>query len=287
MINQSGLNEIKKSTDLNELDKLPETIEDIEKHPILKPLLEFHKQASMLEKEDRLEHEFLMKIKEEINKDLETGIYDNSNIVKKYLNLAREYDRLILIYSRYTDLSDEKILEMKHIVEKYYITRNEHEEQVFYLQKEIDTLKRMIREMQEKKNEIKTQEIPAIPIKIEKKVENLLKNEEEYEEEEPEDEEEIEDEDESDKEYEEFLKRKLPKVTKAEPKKSIEDIKVVSLKELEEGLNISPKEKIKKKRGKNPWLEHMAKIREQYKNTDKSMPELATIARETYKGGKN
>lgn len=124
------VNEIKGKQDITELETLPETIEDIEKDPILKPLLEFHKQASMLMKEDKLEHEFLVKTKEDIQKDLDTGIYDNSHIVKKFRNLMKEYDRMILIYSRYTDLADDKILEMKKIVEKYYITKKSYKKQI-------------------------------------------------------------------------------------------------------------------------------------------------------------
>jgi hypothetical protein len=112
--------------DLEELDNLPETIEDIESQPILKPLIEFHKQATMLIKEDKIEANFLKDIKEDIKFDLDKGIYDNSYIVKKYKNLEREYERLILIYGRYTDLADEKIIELKKIVEKYYITKKEY-----------------------------------------------------------------------------------------------------------------------------------------------------------------
>jgi len=125
-MDNKNLKELKEKVDLKELDKLPETIEDIENHPILKPLLEYHKQTSMLEKEDKIEANFLKEIKDEIDEDLKLGIYDNSSIVKKYINLTKEYQRLVLIYSRYTDLADEKIVELKKIVEKYYITKKEH-----------------------------------------------------------------------------------------------------------------------------------------------------------------
>ena len=168
---QKNLKEIKEKVDLKELDNLPENIEDIENNPILKPLLEFHKQATMLEKEDKIEANFLKEIKDNIKEDLNSGIYDNSNIAKKYQNLEREYERLLLIYSRYTDLADEKIVELKKIVDKYYITKKEN-------QKIVEGLKIK-----------KSEEIPDKDVKKEKIVNKL-------------DDEEIED------DYDSFLKRK-------------------------------------------------------------------------------
>ena len=240
------LTSIKEKTDFSELDNLPETIEDIQADPILKPLLEFHKGASMLEKEDKLEHEFLVKIKDDLDDDLKTGIYDNSNIVRKYKNLAREYDRLILIYSRYTDLSDEKIIEMKKIVERYYITKAKSVEMVNSIRNEIDQLEKENKELKKQLKE-KTIEIP-VPVKIQNLTNLSEKNEPdentgipgelepEFEDEENDiDKELIDDEEktkfkkvslkeleegvEEDDGYDEFLKRKLPQ--KGAPKKVI------------------------------------------------------------------
>lgn len=139
---EKELNEIRNKSDFDELDNLPETLEDIQEEPILKPLIEFHKQASMLIKEDKLEHEFLLKIKDEIYEDLKTGIYDSSNIVRKYIMMQREYDRLILVYSRYTDLADEKILELKKIVEKYYITKIKFDEAIEEITSKLNELEK-------------------------------------------------------------------------------------------------------------------------------------------------
>jgi hypothetical protein len=228
---ENVLASIKEKTDFSELDNLPETIEDIQSDPILKPLLEFHKQASMLEKEDKLEHEFLVKTKDDIEDDLKTGIYDNSNIVRKYRNLAREYDRLILIYSRYTDLADTKIIEMKKIVEKYYITKLKSEETLNLLKNEIEQLEK---ENKELKKQLKEKPIEKIekpePVNLgnlsantDTEISNELEPEFEDEENDIDKEliddeekpkfkkvkldEQVEDEDDG---YDEFLKRKLP-----------------------------------------------------------------------------
>lgn len=188
-MDDNSKSEIREKIDLKELDNLPETIEDIEKNPILKPLIEFHKQATMLEKEDKIEANFLKEIKDEIEEDMKLGIYDNSYIVKKYKNLEREYDRLILVYSRYTDLADEKIIELKRIVEKYYTTKKVDAKVADEYEREIEELKRKVRELKEAKKE---------PIIFEKEQEKkIIKIKEEIEE------------DDEEKEYQEFLKRKL------------------------------------------------------------------------------
>jgi len=189
-MDEKSLEDIKNKNDLKELDNLPETIEDIESNPILKPLLEFHKGAVVLEKEDKIESTFLTEIINDIKNDLDKGIYDNSNIVRKYKNLKSEYDRLILIYSRYTDLADEKIIEMKKIVEKYYVTKKVFDKALLELKQENESLKEKLKEKKKEPEEDKVD------------IERFLSKPKEKE---------IKD---DDKEYKEFLERKKVKEIK-------------------------------------------------------------------------
>lgn len=190
--------------DLSVLDSLPENIEDIEADPILKPLIEFHKQATMLEKEDKMEANFLKEINDEIDEDLKKGIYDNSYIVKKYKNMKKEYERLILIYSRYTDLSDEKIVEMKGIVEKYYMTKKEHDKIITALKEEIEKLKK-----KQMPNEDQEKIVKVIKEKVEKATPEELEESKKYLE--SQGKKLVSMEEEKEEDYEQFLKRKKVK----------------------------------------------------------------------------
>lgn len=119
--------EEKEGNIIEELDGLPEEIEELEKNPILKPLLDYNKAAVMLTKEDESESEYLKNKIDELQELLDTGIYDDSSIAIKYKGVTEVYQRLLLIMARYTEVADKKIVELKKVVEKYYISKREHE----------------------------------------------------------------------------------------------------------------------------------------------------------------
>jgi len=105
---------------IDELGELPETIEDINKDPILKPLLDYNKAALMLIKEDESETKYLDEKQKVLNELLETGIYGNSVLARTYKDVLEIYKRLLFIMTRYTSLADEKMGEVKKIVSKHY-----------------------------------------------------------------------------------------------------------------------------------------------------------------------
>lgn len=140
---------------IEELEGLSEEIEEIEQHPILKPLLEYNKTANMLAKEDESESEYLNKKIKDLDDLLETGIYEDSSIAQRYKSVTEVYQRLLLIMSRYTDLADKKIVEIKKLVEKYYISKKEHEENIFEIKQDYEKDLNKIKERINKEELIK------------------------------------------------------------------------------------------------------------------------------------
>ena len=122
---------------VEELGDLPDTVEDIKKNPVLKPLLDFNKAAILLDKEDDSEANYLTQKMEILKKVLDTGIYQDSHIARTYNDVLEVYKRILFIFSRYSNLADTKMGEIKKIVKKYYITKEEHEEKVKELNKPI------------------------------------------------------------------------------------------------------------------------------------------------------
>ena len=117
--------ELKKEEDLT---KLPSSLEDINKNPILKPLLDYVNATKQYEEEDERETNYLNDKLADLNELLDTGIYEDSQIAKMYKNIFEIYARLLWIYARNVDMANQKIVEMKKIVEKYYVKKEEKED---------------------------------------------------------------------------------------------------------------------------------------------------------------
>lgn len=119
-----------------DLDKLPSSLEDINKNPILKPLLEYLNATKQYEQEDERETNYLNERIKELNELLDTGIYEDSHIAKIYKTVFDVYERLLWIYSRNVDLANDKIIDIKKTVEKYYILKPEKKEEKEILNEE-------------------------------------------------------------------------------------------------------------------------------------------------------
>ena len=122
---------------VEELGNLPDSLEDIKKDPILKPMLSYNQAAMLLDKEDESETEYFTNKMGILQKVLDTGIYQDSRLKITYDGVLEIYKRLLFIYSRYAKIADTKIGEVKKIVDKYYITKEEHEKIIKELKKEL------------------------------------------------------------------------------------------------------------------------------------------------------
>jgi phage gp36-like protein len=129
------------------LEKIPFTLEDINENPIFRPLSEFWRQTKILEKDERIEIQDINEAKQEIQTAISTKIYEDSIIVRKFQRLVYALERNILTMTKYMELSDEKILEMKKIIEQYYLTKKEHESDINEYKSEIKKLKENIDEL--------------------------------------------------------------------------------------------------------------------------------------------
>ncbi|MBU0959444.1 MAG: hypothetical protein KKB31_05860 [Nanoarchaeota archaeon] len=136
---------------------LPETIEDIEKDPILKPMLDYQKAASLLEEEDKSEKEYKEQKIKILNTLLGTGFYETSLIARRYNDVQEIYKRLLFIYTRYSKMADEKMLEIRKTIDDYYITLKKHKEIIKNMgnpnEEEIKSLREKIMELKEKLKE--------------------------------------------------------------------------------------------------------------------------------------
>jgi len=123
---------------IKEIGKLPDTIEDMERNPILKPLLEYSRASEMFEKEDERESVFLKEKTGELNELMESDAYEDSSIAKIYREIFEIYQRLLWIYSKNLDLANQKMGEIKRIVKTYYVLKKDYIE----LEKELIKLKK-------------------------------------------------------------------------------------------------------------------------------------------------
>jgi hypothetical protein len=160
----------KKGKGIEILGNIPSTLEDIKENPIFRPFSEFWKQSKMLERDERIENEELENAKIEINTILNTKIYDDSIIVSKFQRYIHAFEKYVLTMTKYNELADEKILDMKKIIEQYYLTRQQHIEEVNEKIESIENLKRELIELRKKLKE-KDLEDEGIPkIKNKKKI---------------------------------------------------------------------------------------------------------------------
>ncbi len=146
--------------------EIPDTIEDIRKEPIIKPLLDYQKALEIIKKEDASESHYLNEKMEALNKLLETGIYTNSLIALRYKDVLEVYKRLLFIYQKYSEMVEKRIIDIRGIVKKYYIPLEEH--------------KRLMELNQKKevhKEAVSTFYEPIIPEPPQKKTEKKIKKE--------------------------------------------------------------------------------------------------------------
>jgi len=108
---------------LNELKSIPDSLEDINYNPILKPLLEFKKVVSLLTRDEKSEKEYLEKKMTRLKDLLDKDIFDESPIAQRYADVFDVYQRIFLILVKYTEIADETVLNMKKTVEKYYMLK--------------------------------------------------------------------------------------------------------------------------------------------------------------------
>jgi hypothetical protein len=155
----------KKFDDYEEMD-IPDSIEDIKREPIVKPLLDYQKAFDLIKKEDASESHYLNQKMEALTKLLDTGIYANSLIALKYKDVLEVYQRLLFIYQKYSEMVEKRIRDINDIVKKYYITIEEHKrimEQKKYVEIEVPEISVKKEEKKQKEaKEIKKKEVKDI-----------------------------------------------------------------------------------------------------------------------------
>ena len=132
------------SGEIEGLTKISEKVEDMEEDPILKPLSEYHKIIKMFSKEDMSEAQYLTGVREELNKILDSGFFDNSRLRIAYDKVLSVHNRMFFIYNRYTNMADEKMVEVRKVVEKYYISKKKYLIEVAKLNAQIEKLKKEV-----------------------------------------------------------------------------------------------------------------------------------------------
>jgi len=145
--------------EINGLEKLPNSIEEIQKNPILKPLLDYKTGAIGLMDDEENEKSYLDKEKTELDELLKTNIYNESPIVQRYEKVLSVYKRYLFIWTKYGRLADNKIVEMKRIVEKYYISKQEHERIIKIDNQVIEKLEKELKKLKEKYKIQKSEEV--------------------------------------------------------------------------------------------------------------------------------
>ena len=112
---------------LEELKNIPNSLEDINEDPILKPLSEFKKAISMLQRDEKAEKEYLETKMKKLKELLEKDIYDDSPIAQRYSEVFDVYQRYFMILIKYTQVADETILDMKDKNDHYYVLKTKKE----------------------------------------------------------------------------------------------------------------------------------------------------------------
>jgi len=123
--------------------KLPKEIEDVAKDPIIEPIKDYLKYIDKYDSEEDRENEYLEKVKKELDILLEHDVYENSKIANTYRRVLEVMERLLWIYSNVAKDSSDKMIEIKEVVDKKYISKAKHEEEI----------KKLIKDLKEKKNE--------------------------------------------------------------------------------------------------------------------------------------
>jgi len=173
-------------------EKLPNEVKDIQKEPILKPLLDYQQAALILEREDESETTYLKESEDELKELLNGGYYKTSAIANTYEKVVEKYKRLLFIMSRYTAMADKEMINIRKVVNDYYVSKEkleeinnkvkELEEQNINLKKENINLKNETENetANETENETENTKVTKVP-KIKKK--DLKKEEKSLEEE--------------------------------------------------------------------------------------------------------
>jgi len=136
------------------LKDIPNTIEDINDNPIFRPLSEFWRQSKMLERDE------IDKAKKDVENATETKIYEDSIIVRKFQRYVWALEKYILTMTKYNELADDKILEMKKIIEQYYVTKEIHFAEKKEDKENIEKLKKELYELQLELKELEKNQPP-------------------------------------------------------------------------------------------------------------------------------
>lgn len=160
-----------KHTDSSEIGTVTLDIKELQKNPILVPILDYLKGSQIFEKEDKRESENLKTISDELKKLQDTGIYEDSRIAIKYEEAVGLWERIAWIYQKNVSLANNQITQIKKTVEKFYVTKVELENQISLLEDELE------------KEKAKSKEL-AKPKEIEKEIETTIQDKKEMAEEE-------------------------------------------------------------------------------------------------------
>jgi len=115
---------------IKELEGIKEDFDSMMKNPVNKTLIQYRDVVKLLIRDEKAETEYLTKKEEQLSKLLETGIYEDSRIAQRYSAVLDIYKRLLLTYTKYTEVADESIKKIKMVVKEMYITKMEHDKSV-------------------------------------------------------------------------------------------------------------------------------------------------------------
>lgn len=136
-------------------------VKEFQKNPIMLPVSDYLKGSVIFEKEDSRETENLKKAKENLDEFKKTGIYDDSRIAISYEQVVGIYERIAWIYKKNVSLANSQIAELKKVVERLYVTKEESNNNIEILKEELKILENKLQEKSElAKSQNLTNKIP-------------------------------------------------------------------------------------------------------------------------------
>lgn len=112
---------------IKELGGIKDDFDSVMKNPVDKILIEYRNAVKFLIRDQKAETEYLINKEAELKDLLDLGIYKDSRIAQKYAAVLDIYKRLFLIFTKYTEVADESIKNVKKVVREQYLTKKEFE----------------------------------------------------------------------------------------------------------------------------------------------------------------
>jgi len=131
----------------SEIGKAVSDIKELQSNPILISISDYIRGSEIFEKEDERETNNLKKSTDSLQKSLDTGIYDDSQIVIIYKEVVGLWERIAWIYQKNVSLANKEINNIKNTVEKFYITKKDSDKQINELENKLKIANKQTQEV--------------------------------------------------------------------------------------------------------------------------------------------